>query len=168
MPDDLPFWKTTPLAEMTRAEWESLCDGCGRCCLHKFVYDDAPDDVAAGLRYTNVACRLLDLHSGACSRYPTRKRYVPDCQTLTPEGLLAGEFYWLPPTCGYRRIHEGKDLAWWHPLVSGDRETVHTAGISIRSRHVISERDAGQLDEHVVDWPGKTPRVRAPKKDTRP
>lgn len=148
-----PFWKTKSLAEMTRAEWESLCDGCGRCCLHK-LRDDATEELA----FTNVACRLLDLQTCRCSRYPTRRQHVPDCVSLTPEALA--EIDWLPPSCAYRRLAEGHDLAAWHPLVSGDPETVHKAGVSVRGR-AVDERRAGQLENYIVDWPGQMPPVRA-------
>lgn len=149
-----PFWQTKTLEEMTPEEWESLCDGCGRCCLHKLRYDDAAGGPGE-LGFTNVACRLLDLESCQCSRYATRHRYVPDCVTLTPAEVRSID--WLPPSCGYRLLAEGKPLAWWHPLVSGDPETVHAAGVSVRGR-AVGERAAGPLDHHVVDWPGKMPR----------
>lgn len=149
-----PFWKTVRLADMNAAQWESLCDGCGRCCLHKLRYDDTEE-----LSFTNVGCRLLDLHSCRCGDYARRSRIVPDCVRLTPQAL--DDIDWLPPTCAYRRVAEGKDLAWWHPLVSGDPETVHVAGISVRGR-AVSEKRAGPLEHHVVDWPGRSPRVRRP------
>jgi len=155
MPDDRPFWKRKRLEEMTRAEWESLCDGCGRCCLHK-LRDEATGDLA----FTNVACRLLDLNTCRCRDYARRRSMVPDCVQLTRDAL--GQIDWLPPSCAYRRLDEGRDLAWWHPLVSGDPETVHQAGISVRGR-AVSERTAGPLDHHVVDWPGRMPRVPRPK-----
>ena len=151
-----PFWKTKRLDEMTTAEWESLCDGCGRCCLHKLRYEDT-----GALAYTNVACRLLDLTTCQCGDYADRRRRVPDCVQLTPAVLR--EIDWLPPSCAYRRLAEGKGLAWWHPLVSGDPDTVHTAGISVRGR-AISERNAGTLESHIVDWPGRSPRPRQPAK----
>lgn len=151
-----PFWETKTLAEMTPAEWESLCDGCGRCCLHKLLYEDE------SLGFTNVACRLLDLDSCRCTKYATRKRYVPDCVSLTAEEVR--KINWLPPSCAYRRVAEGRGLAWWHPLVSGDAETVHTAGVSVRGR-AVSERRAGPLDHHVVEWPGKNPRARKAKEE---
>ena len=151
-----PFWKTKTLAEMTGEEWESLCDGCGRCCLHKLRYEES-----GALGYTNVACRLLDLETARCGDYANRRRKVPDCVHLTPADLV--EIDWLPPSCGYRRVAEGKDLAWWHPLVSGDPASVHEAGISVRGR-VISERKAGPLEHHLVEWPGVIPRVRRPQK----
>ncbi len=144
---DAPFWKTKRLDQMTREEWESLCDGCGRCCLHKLRDDDSE-----ALAFTNVACRLLDLDTCQCSSYPNRRKKVPDCISLTPKALQ--DIDWLPPSCAYRRINEGHDLAWWHHLVSGDRNTVHEAKVSVRGR-VISERAAGPLEYHVVEWPGK-------------
>ncbi|HEY0419947.1 MAG TPA: YcgN family cysteine cluster protein [Acetobacteraceae bacterium] len=154
MPDAPPFWKTKRLDEMSKEEWESLCDGCGRCCLHKLIYEEAEQ-----LCHTNVACRLLDLHSCRCSKYPERRKHVPDCVSLTPEALAG--INWLPPSCAYRRLAEGRGLEWWHPLVSGDPETVHSAGISVRGR-AVSERQAGPLDHHIVEWPGKMPRTRKP------
>ncbi len=144
-----PFWKTKTLEAMSREEWESLCDGCGRCCLHKLRHEDTNE-----LSFTNVACRLLDLDSCRCSDYARRKMRVPDCVGLTPQALK--EIDWLPPSCAYRRLRDGEDLAWWHPLVSGDPDTVHTAGVSARGR-AISERRAGALEEHIVDWPGEPP-----------
>jgi len=147
-----PFWKTKRLDEMTRDEWESLCDGCGRCCLHKLRHEDTGD-----LSFTNVACCLLDLDTCRCGDYANRRRRVPDCVNLTPK-LVAG-IDWLPPSCAYRRLSEGRDLAWWHPLVSGDPATVHAAGISVQGR-AIDERRAGPLEHHLVAWPGRAPRVR--------
>jgi len=145
------FWRAKTLTEMTLAEWESLCDGCGRCCLHKLRYEGGE------LAHTNVACRLLDLGTCQCSKYETRRDHVPDCVTLTPNDLR--EIDWLPPSCAYRRLNEGKDLAWWHPLVSGDPQTVHDAGISVAGR-AVDERYAGPLEHHIVEWPGRAPRVR--------
>ena len=139
-----PFWKTKTMSEMTPEEWESLCDGCGKCCVHKLEDWDTGE-----VSYTNVACRLLDLGSCRCGDYPNRKRFVPDCLILSVNALE--EMDWLPETCAYRVVADGKDLAWWHPLVSGDAETVHQAGISVRGR-VISERRAGDLTDHIVDW----------------
>jgi len=157
MDHELPFWKTKRLHEMTAAEWESLCDGCGRCCLHK-LRDEATNE----LSYTNVACRLLDLDSCQCSDYARRKRRVPDCVSLTPDGLK--EIDWLPPSCAYRLLQEGKDLFWWHPLVSGDPATVHEAGASVRGR-AITERRAGALEHHLVDWADKIPPAGRPAKE---
>jgi len=112
------------------------------------------------LSWTNVACRLLDHETCKCSNYPNRRRYIPDCVRLTAKEVA--KIDWLPPSCAYRRIDEGKGLAWWHPLVSGDPNTVHEAGISVRGR-AIDEREAGPLEQYIVSWPGKMPRVKPPK-----
>ena len=151
--DQRPFWERKTLAEMTKAEWESLCDGCGRCCLLKLADEDGGNVV-----YTDVACRLLDLKTARCTDYRHRRAFVPECVRLTPN--LAGSLGWLPPTCAYRLIDEGKDLYWWHPLVSGDPDTVHKAGISVRGRVTHSEDEIpdDQLEDHIVDWPLRWPR----------
>jgi uncharacterized cysteine cluster protein YcgN (CxxCxxCC family) len=146
------FWETKELSEMSRAEWESLCDGCGRCCLHKLRYE--PGDT---LGWTDVACRLLDRDTCLCKNYKDRRKYVPDCVQLTPAKLA--KIDWLPPSCAYRRLGEGKPLLPWHPLLSGDPESVHKAGISVRGR-CVDERRAGPLEHHLADWPGKMPRGR--------
>jgi hypothetical protein len=150
----LPFWKTKPLQAMSRAEWESLCDGCGRCCLHK-LRDEDTDEVV----FTEVACRLLDTGSCRCRDYAKRRQHVPDCVKLTPARLAVID--WLPPTCAYRLVAEGRDLFWWHPLISGTPETVHEAGVSVRGR-AVTEREAGALEDHVVEWPGRLPRKARP------
>jgi uncharacterized cysteine cluster protein YcgN (CxxCxxCC family) len=136
------FWRDKTLAEMTPAEWESLCDGCGKCCLHKLRYADGT------LKMTSVSCRLLDTETCRCSNYPKRKQLVPDCVMLSQDNLAGLD--WLPDTCAYRLVNAGRDLFPWHPLVSGDPETVHTAGISVRGR-CISERRAGALENYIVD-----------------
>ena len=146
---ELPFWKTKTLTTMTRSEWESLCDGCGRCCLHKLRDEDTE-----ALAWTEVACRLLDTTSCFCRDYANRRDHVPDCVKLTPKRLA--KIDWLPPSCAYRLVAEGKDLPSWHPLVSGDPSTVHSSGASVRGR-VVSERAAGDLEDHGVDWPGEWP-----------
>jgi len=138
-----PFWKRKRLEEMTEAEWESLCDGCGKCCLHK-LEDSETGEVA----YTAVACRLLDIHATRCSRYAERRRLVPDCTVLTAETVRS--LPWLPKSCAYRLLAEGKDLEDWHPLVSGDPESVHRAGISVRGR-VVSEREAGPVEDYLIE-----------------
>jgi uncharacterized cysteine cluster protein YcgN (CxxCxxCC family) len=143
---NLPFWKQKTLAEMTLEEWESLCDGCGRCCLHKF------EDIETGeIFYTNVVCFLLDIYRCRCKDYPHRTEKVPSCMQLTVERVA--EYRWMPGTCAYRLLGEGKDLLSWHPLVSGDRQTVHQAGISVRGK-VISEAEINmdKLDDYIVDW----------------
>jgi uncharacterized protein len=128
-----PFWQRKPLAAMTPREWESLCDGCGRCCLVKFEDEDTGE-----IAYTDVSCKLLDTGSCRCSDYRNRAKIVDDCVKLTPANV--GDLAWLPTTCAYRILDEGGDLPWWHPLVSGDPETVVTAGVSMRGR-AVSERD---------------------------
>jgi uncharacterized cysteine cluster protein YcgN (CxxCxxCC family) len=148
------FWRTKKLSAMTQAEWESLCDGCGRCCLHK-LRDEDTDEIS----FTNVACRLLDLGSGRCSDYARRRTKVPDCVQLTPEALNTLD--WLPPSCAYRRLAEGKDLLPWHPLISGTPDSVRAAGATVCGR-ALSERDAGPLEHHIVDWPGQMPARPAP------
>ncbi len=146
------FWRSKSLAEMSRAEWESLCDRCGRCCLHK-LRDEETDEIS----FTNVACRLLDLGTARCSDYAHRRRRVPDCVQLTPAKLKKVD--WLPPTCAYRLLEEGKELFAWHPLISGRAESVFEAGISVAGR-ALGERDAGPLEHHIVEWPGQVPKRR--------
>jgi uncharacterized cysteine cluster protein YcgN (CxxCxxCC family) len=147
--DERPFWKRKRLDEMTPAEWESLCDGCGKCCLMKLEYEDTGE-----IDWTNVACRLLDHSTCRCKSYALRQVLVEDCVSLTPDNV--GTITWLPATCGYRLIREGRDLYWWHPLVSGDADTVHAAGISVRGR-VVAEDAAGELEDHIVGWVDRRP-----------
>jgi len=136
------FWEQ-PLASLNREEWEALCDGCGKCCLHKLE-----DDSTGKLYPTNVACRLLDRTSCRCSNYKLRRVFVPDCVRLDAERLAGID--WLPATCAYRLRAEGKPLEPWHYLISGSRETVHEAGMSVRG-WTISEDEAGPLEHHLVD-----------------
>jgi uncharacterized cysteine cluster protein YcgN (CxxCxxCC family) len=141
-----PFWQRKKLAEFTDEEWESVCDGCGRCCLKKL------EDAATGtVVYTDVACKLLDRERCRCRRYPRRHELVADCVALRSGDAHA--FEWLPTTCAYRKLADGKPLDWWHPLVSGDPETVHRAGISVRGR-VLAEQDvpAEDLDTRIIRW----------------
>ncbi|HUZ64269.1 MAG TPA: YcgN family cysteine cluster protein [Acetobacteraceae bacterium] len=160
-----PFWQEKRLEQMTQAEWESLCDGCGRCCLHKLRDEDTADGQPGALSFTNVACRLLDLTTCRCTDYTHRRRRVPDCVQLTPAEVR--QIDWLPPSCAYRRLAEGKDLPAWHPLVTGNPDSVHEAGISVRGR-AVDERKAGPLEHHIADWPGRMPRARSPQtKDPR-
>jgi uncharacterized protein len=152
--DAPPFWKTKTLAEMTQAEWESLCDGCGRCCLNKLEDEDT-----GRIYYTSVGCRLLDGDTCRCRDYENRSALVDDCVRLTPENLA--DRAWLPPTCAYRLIADGRDLYWWHPLVSGDPDTVHAAGVSVRGRVAASEVNVPdeQLEDWLVDWPLRVPKA---------
>ncbi len=147
-----PFWRTVPLEAMSDAQWESLCDGCGRCCLHKLRDEDS-----GVLAFTNVACRLLDQHSCRCRDYAGRQREVADCMSLRGQNLA--EIDWLPPSCAYRLVAAGKDLPEWHVLRSGDADGVHRSGASVRAR-VVSEAVAGPFEEHIVMWPGRSPRRR--------
>ena len=140
-----PFWRRKTLSEMTRAEWESLCDGCAKCCLEKLE-----DSVTGEVSYTDVACRLLDADSCRCTNYENRHRFVPDCVKLTPRKV--GTLKWLPTTCAYRLVADGRDLPAWHPLVSGDQQSMHKAGMSVRGR-AVPEALAGDLEEHIVEWP---------------
>ena len=136
------FWEL-PLEALDRAEWEALCDGCGKCCLHKL------EDAETGeIHPTNVACKLLDRRSGRCSDYRNRRAFVPDCVRLDLTKLRSID--WLPETCAYRLRDEGKPLEPWHHLISGDPETVHSAQISVRG-WTIAEQDAGELEFHLVD-----------------
>ena len=154
MTDDVPFWKRKTLAEMTGPEWESLCDGCGRCCLSKLEDEDTHE-----VYFTDIGCRLLDGKTCRCHDYPNRTALVDDCVRLTPETVA--EINWLPPSCAYRLIKEGKDLYWWHPLVSGDPDTVHTAGVSIRGRLFATEDNVGDEDfeERIREWPKRLPKA---------
>ncbi|QDG76995.1 YcgN family cysteine cluster protein [Labrenzia sp. PHM005] len=147
----LPFWKTKSLEEMTTGEWESLCDGCARCCLNKLEDWDTGEIV-----WTDVGCTLLDGASCRCKDYDNRAATVPDCIQLTPAEVRT--LTWLPPTCAYRLVREGADLYWWHPLVSGDPHTVHQAGVSVSGRTVSEDgMELEDYENHVVTWPGELP-----------
>lgn len=138
------FWEQTPLAEMDAAQWESLCDGCGKCCLHKLEDEDSGE-----VYVCNVACHLLDIEACRCSDYAARQRLVSACTVLTPERIA--EFQWLPETCAYRLLAQGRPLFDWHPLISHDPQSVHAAGISVRGR-VVSETEVEDLQQHLTDW----------------
>lgn len=133
-----PFWEEKTLEELSREEWEALCDGCGRCCLLKLEDEDTGE-----LHLTKLACQLLDIGNCRCSDYESRHSKMPDCVAIDP--LKVRTLEWLPETCSYRRVADGRGLAWWHPLISGSRETVHEAGISVRGR-VVSERQVDEED----------------------
>ncbi len=136
-----PFWETKSLEEMTPREWESLCDGCGLCCLIRFEDEDTGEIIP-----TRVHCRLFDSESCACSNYAQRKRHVPDCIKLTPQNV--DTLKWMPLSCAYRRVNEGRGLADWHPLISGDPESVHRAGVSIRGE-TVSEESLADPDDAI-------------------
>jgi len=146
MKTEIPFWEKKTLEEMTPEEWESLCDRCGKCCLYKIE-----DVVTDRVYFTNVACRLLDLKTCQCRDYAHRSSQVRDCFPLTPK--MVREINWLPESCAYRRLAEGRRLAWWHPLVSGDPDTVRTMGVSVCGKVVgEDEVDLADLEDMVVDW----------------
>ena len=141
---DVPFWRRKPLAQMTQAEWESLCDGCGKCCLHKLEDADTGE-----IAMTDVACGYLDLEACRCRDYGNRQTNVPDCVKLTQANLPT--LKWLPETCAYRLIYQGKDLPEWHHLVCGDREEVYRAGQSVRGA-AVSEGEVEDIERHLTDW----------------
>ena len=141
------FWETVPLARMTPEEWEAVCDGCAKCCLVKL--EDADDGT---VYFTDVHCALLEVEACRCGDYAHRTTRVPDCVVLTPARLA--DVHWLPTSCSYRRLADGRGLAAWHPLVAGDTAAVHRAGLSVRGRAVCETAVApDDLEDHVVDWP---------------
>lgn len=147
--DAAPFWRTKRLDELSAAEWESLCDGCGKCCVVRLRDEDTYEVLD-----TRVACALLDQNACRCTNYARRAELMPDCVVLSPETLP--DLTWMPRTCAYRLVWEGRDLPDWHHLVSGSRETVHERGMSVRGR-TVSERhvDDDQLEDYVTEWPGE-------------
>lgn len=140
-----PFWLITPLHGLTRPQWESLCDGCGRCCLEKLE-----NRKTGRVFYTCVSCYLLDITSCRCTDYAHRRRLVPNCIRLTPDNIK--RIKWLPKTCAYRIIANRGDLPWWHPLVSGDPQTVHAAGVSVQTL-AISEStvDQDRMEDYIIE-----------------
>ena len=142
---DTPFWERKSLAELSREEWESLCDGCAKCCLHRLEDEETRD-----IYFTNVHCRLLDTESCRCSDYANRSTRVEDCVTITLDELK--DPYWLPATCAYRLLAEGRPLPDWHPLVSGDPASVVEAGHSIGNGRTVCEDEADDLAHHLIDW----------------
>jgi uncharacterized protein len=151
--NEAQYWESKPLEALDAVEWESLCDGCGRCCLVKLEDEDS-----GAVHFTDIACRLFDAATCRCTDYANRQRRVRDCVKLTPD--LTQALAWLPPTCAYKLRAAGRKLAWWHPLVSGSPETVHEAGISVRGRIATSEKLVKLKDypDHIVSWPTKSPR----------
>jgi len=142
------FWETTQLQDLTQQEWESLCDGCGKCCLHKLE-----DDETGKVHYTRVACKLLDVTTCRCTQYKERLKHVPDCIQLKPSDL--NEFNWLPKTCAYRLVSEGKSLFKWHPLLakktSSARSSTVKKGKSVAD-FALNEQDVDDLQDHIIQW----------------
>ena len=142
------FWENVPLGKMTQTEWEALCDGCGKCCLNKL---EDPDTQQIDL--TRVACRLFDDESCRCGQYDIRLKLVPECVVLTPQTLPKAA-YWMPRTCAYRLLHEGRPLYDWHPLISGDPNSVHRAGVSVQGMTVPEfEIHEDDWEDHIIDEP---------------
>ncbi|WP_440875356.1 YcgN family cysteine cluster protein [Thalassotalea sp. PLHSN55] len=159
-----PFWQTKSLAEMTRPEWESLCDGCAKCCLHKFIDDESTrddedllptDHLKEGEQvvYSNIVCSLLNDKTCQCTQYQKRTKLVPDCVQLTQKNL--DDVFFMPPSCTYRRLQEGKGIPSWHPLLhKGKKSAMHKAGMSVRGK-VIKDDDVDleDFEDHIVVWP---------------
>jgi uncharacterized cysteine cluster protein YcgN (CxxCxxCC family) len=142
------FWETVPLAKMTRAEWEALCDGCGKCCMNKLEDEDTGEVVL-----TNVACRLFDDATCQCSQYAIRHQFVPECIVLKPQ-TMDKNLYWMPETCAYRLLWQGKPLYAWHPLLSGTPDSVHAANVSMQGRTVPEfEIDEDDWEDHIIEEP---------------
>jgi len=142
------FWETIDLGDMTRDEWEALCDGCGKCCLNKLEDPDTSE-----IAFTRVACRLLDGESCRCGQYDIRLQFVPECVQLTPQNI-SKVAYWMPASCAYRLIYDGKPLYDWHPLISGTAETVHEAGVSVRGWTVPEfEVPEDEWEDHIIEEP---------------
>lgn len=140
----MKFWETKTLVQMTTEEWESLCDNCGKCCLHKLEDEDTGE-----LAFTSVCCDLIDLETCRCTRYSERCTLVPDCIDLKQHDFA--EYNWLPSTCAYRLLTDGEPLPDWHPLVSGNPESVRDAGVSITS-YAIKESQVDDLEDHIIGW----------------
>ena len=142
-----PFWKTKKLHEMSDPEWESLCDGCGKCCLVKLE-----DETTGDLYITKLHCKLFDNKSCQCKDYPNRKQFVPVCVKLTPEVVSTVD--WLPQTCAYRLVHEGRPLYSWHPLISGTAQSVHDAGVSVQGLSIPEfEVPEDEWEDHIIEEP---------------
>jgi len=162
--EEQPFWQAKTLNEMTRIEWESLCDGCAKCCLHKFIDDEDTDETTElmptnhlnegeQMNYSNIVCYLLNDKTCQCSKYEQRTKLVPDCVQLTQENL--DEVFFMPPSCTYRRIKEGRGLPSWHPLLhKGKKSAMHKAGMSIRGKVIKDNQvDVADFEDHIVTWP---------------
>jgi uncharacterized cysteine cluster protein YcgN (CxxCxxCC family) len=142
------FWERYPLKKLSPKEWEALCDGCGKCCLNKLEDADTGE-----VELTRVACRLLDGQTCRCTQYPIRKQFVPECIVLTPKNI-SSHAYWMPQTCAYRLLYEGRPLHPWHPLISGRAESVHEAGVSVQGWSVPEfEVDEDDWEDHIIEEP---------------
>lgn len=141
----MAFWQEKTLAEMSQAEWESLCDGCGQCCLNKLMDADTDE-----IYYTNVACDQLDIKTCRCRHYESRFDYEPDCIKLTQDNLLTIE--WLPETCAYRWVHEKRELPEWHPLITGSQKAMRKAGVSVGD-YAVYEIDVIDWEDHILNKP---------------
>lgn len=142
------FWERKKMAQMSQKEWEALCDGCGKCCLNKLEDEDSGE-----VALTNIACRLLDDSTCRCAQYDIRHQFVPECIVMSP-GNIEEHLYWMPQTCAYRLVHEGRPLETWHPLISGTPETVHSAGVSVKNKTVPEfEVDDEDWEEHIIEEP---------------
>ncbi|MDP2737545.1 MAG: YcgN family cysteine cluster protein [Pseudorhodobacter sp.] len=140
------FWETIPLDRMTPAEWEALCDGCGKCCLNKIEFEDDGE-----VAFTRIACRLLDGDTCRCTHYQTRRQFVPECIQISPASL-PNIAYWLPRTCAYLLLYQGKPLYRWHPLISGDANSVHDAGVSVQGWTVPeTEVEEADWEDHIIE-----------------
>lgn len=156
-----PFWQRKTLSEMTRVEWESICDGCAKCCLHKLIddadYEDMADtqhiEVEEEIHFTSVACRYLNEKKCACTVYETRTKLVPSCVRLTQDNL--DDVFYMPPSCSYRRLQEGRGLPSWHPLLhKGKKSKMHQAGMSVRGKIVFDDMiDEQNYEDYIAVWP---------------
>lgn len=156
-----PFWEAKTLAEMSQSEWESLCDGCGKCCLHKFIDDEESDKAqptdtikqGENVDYTNIVCTYLNTKTCSCTQYQRRTELVPDCVQLTKDNLK--DIFFMPTSCSYRRLHEGRGLPSWHPLLNRNKKTaMHKAGMSVRNRTVYEhDVDMNDFEDFIVRWP---------------
>ncbi len=159
-----PYWETKTLQEMTDAEWEGLCDGCAKCCLHKFIEDDEVEEEGElqptmhmqeheQIHYTNIACHLLNTKTCGCTKYAERTKLVPDCVKLTKKNL--DDIFFMPPSCSYRRLQEGRGLPSWHPLLhKGKKSAMHKAGMSVRGKTLPDNQvNVEYWDDYIVRWP---------------
>lgn len=161
MSKEPPFWESKSLSEMSNDEWESLCDGCGKCCLHKFIEDDSVDQAhptdniqpGESVHYTNIVCGLLNTKTCNCTQYEKRTELVPDCVKLTKDNLA--DIFFMPPSCTYRRLHEGRGIPSWHPILNkGKKATMHKAGLSVRGKTVYDhDVDLAKFEDYIAIWP---------------